>query len=333
MHWSDPGYFPWLWGGLGLGLLLFLVGRQRQGILNRFGDTALVEDLTASLSRPKRLIKEGLLVLALLFLVVSLASPQLPGSTVLVKRKGLDIVIAVDVSMSMLAQDIQPTRLEKAKLELQDLVEKAEGDRIGIVAFAGEAFVQVPLTVDRSAVKLFLKTLDPSLIPTPGTYLENAIHLARDLFVEEETEHKVIVLLTDGEDQGSKPAVAARMAAKQGIKIFPIGIGTTAGEMIPLRGPDGKVEFKRDARGNIVVSKLDEKTLKEIARITGGTYYRSQKGSLEVERIYRDLRGLGEKETAQAWVIEYRPLYQIPLLAAFIVIFLEMTISERRRWT
>jgi len=319
--------------GLVLGVLFLILGRHRRGILARFGDPALVEDLTASLSKPRRFLKEGLLVLALIFLVAALASPQLPGSTVLVKKKGLDIVIAVDVSMSMLAQDIQPTRLEKAKLELQDLVEKAQGDRIGIVAFAGEAFVQVPLTVDRSAVKLFLKTLDPSLIPTPGTSLENAILLARDLFVEEETEYKAIILLTDGEDQGSRPAVAARTAAKQGIKIFPIGIGTPSGEMIPLRGPDGKIEFKRDARGNIVVSKLDEKTLKEIAQITGGAYYRSQKGNLEVERIYRDMRGLGEKETAQAWVIEYRPLYQIPLLAAFMVIFLEMTISERRRWT
>jgi len=331
VSWGEPGFFTWLWIGPLFWFLFFLLGRYRRRLLRRFGDASLVQQMSLSFSPSRRFLKQILLITALLLVVISLAKPQVPGGTVLVKRRGIDIVIAVDVSSSMLAEDILPSRLEKAKLELQELVEKSKGDRIGIVAFSGDAFVQVPLTTDRAAVKLFLKTLDPSIIPTPGTEIGHAIETAMDMFVEEETEHKAILLLTDGEDQGSHPLKASRRAAKAGIKIYAIGIGTSKGEMIPVRRRDGGIEFKKDAKGNIVVSRLDEKTLKNIAKISGGVYYRSRRGNLEVDRIYRDMRGLGRKETGTEWVVEYKPLYQITLALAVFIIFLEMCVPERRR--
>jgi len=161
MHWGEPQNFRWLWLTVAFFMLFFVLERFRRRRLRKFGDAPLVEQLTGSLDRRKRGFKHFFILAAVTLLALSLARPQLPGKTVLVEREGLDMVIAVDVSLSMLADDILPSRLGKAKLELQDLVDRAEGDRIGVLAFAGQAYVQVPLTLDRQAVKLFIKTLSP----------------------------------------------------------------------------------------------------------------------------------------------------------------------------
>lgn len=328
--WAHPENWKWLWAVLAFFIALVWFEMRKRDLVKRFGEQKLVQELSSSLNPGKRRLKQNLLLLALVCLVAALVQPQLPGKAVFVKKTGLDLVIAVDVSQSMLAEDILPNRLEKAKLELQDFVEKAQGDRIGIVAFAGEAYAQLPLTLDRSAAKLFIKSLSPNLIPLPGTALGQAVRVSSELFVDSKDGTKVIVLLTDGEDQDSDPLGAAKAAAKRGIKVYTIGLGTPKGEVIPLRDAGKSVRFKQDLYGKTVVSKLDETTLQTIARETGGAYYRSQKGNFEVDRIYEDIRKLTQQETGSGWVMEQEPLYRYPLLAAILLLLLEWVLSERR---
>lgn len=329
MNFESTELLKWLWLGLGVFGLLALFERRKRRLVRRYADARLIGTMS-SLNPGKRRWKHALIGAAICLTVLALANPRLPGKSVFVQSRGQDIIIAVDVSLSMLAQDILPSRLDKAKLELQDLVDKAKGDRVGIIAFAGEAYPQVPLTTDRSAVKLFLKTLSPNLIPVQGTMIGEAIRRTLRMYPEDGV-GKVMVLLTDGEDQGSDPFGAAKEANKKGVRIYTIGIGTNKGEVIPLRSPAGKVEFKRDLKGKTVVSKLDEQALQKIAAETGGRYYRSRKGNLEIDRIYSDLSNLAEKETGSGWVVDYAPLYQWPLCFAILILCAELAVSERRR--
>ncbi len=331
MSWGAPENLKWLWLAPAVYIAFLWLNQWKRGVLKRYGDLRLMDQMASSLSARRRNSKQLLIAFAVLAVAVALSRPEMPGKNVFVKSTGLDIVIAVDVSQSMLAQDILPSRLEKAKLELQDLVERAKGDRIGVVAFAGEAFVQVPLTVDRSAVKLFLKALSPALIPTPGTNLGEALRASLSLFEDDAGGNKVVVLLTDGEDQGSDPSKAARDAAKKGARIYAIGIGTAKGDVIATRDENGKVGFKKDLKGNTVTTRLDEKSLQEITQIGNGVYYRSRKGNLEIDKIYSDLQGLAGKETGSGWVVEREPLYQTPLLIAIVLFCIEMALSERRK--
>ena len=330
MTWADPSQFKWIWMALGL-LFFFALSELWKGFrLRRYAGSSAALQLVSSLSRPLRVLKALLFLAALALVVVGLARPQSQGKTVMAKSTGIDIVIAVDVSDSMLAQDIPPSRIEKAKLELQDLVETTRGDRIGVVAFAGEAYGQVPLTLDRSSVKLFLRSLSPGMVPEPGTAISKAIRASLSLFDFDQQVGRVVILLTDGEDHEEDPAGIARQAAEAGVRIFTIGIGTSKGEMIPIRGEKGGVQFKKDARGQIVVSKLGEEKLKEIAQITGGQYYPSQRGSLEVEKIYRSIQNLEQKETGSGWIVETDPRYQPYILLAVLLLLLESLLSERK---
>lgn len=297
--------------------------------MQRFGDVVLVQRLIASFDAPKRWIKRILLLLSVLFMIIALAQPHLKTKEITVERKGVDVMIAVDVSRSMLAKDVQPSRLDKAKLELTTLIDRLKQDRIGIVAFAGEAFIQCPLTFDRSAVKLFLATLDPNLIPTPGTMIGAAINVASQAFAEKEKEYKAIVLLTDGEDQGSNPMQAVKKAKDQGVRIFTIGIGTSDGSTIP--GEYAGEGAKKDRQGQIVISKLDEKLLKNIAGETGGNYYRSTSGEIEVESLSSQIQNMSQKGFKKEKIFEYDENYQYFLVIALVLLFIEMILSERKR--
>lgn len=330
MTWADPSQFDRIWIAAGLLFFFALSELWKAYRLRRYAGTSSALQLVSSLSRPMRVLKTLLFLIALVFVIVALARPQAPGRTVMAKSSGIDIVIAVDVSDSMLAQDIPPSRIDKAKLELQDLVEITRGDRIGVVAFAGEAYGQVPLTLDRSSVKLFLKSLSPGMVPEPGTGISKAIRASLSLFNFDEETSRVIILLTDGEDHEQDPAEIARQAAEAGVRIFTIGIGTAKGEMIPIKGERGGVQFKKDASGKIVVSRLGEEKLREIAQITGGQYYASQRGSLEVEKIYRSIRALERKETGSGWIVEPDPRYQPYLLLAILLLLIESLLSERK---
>jgi Ca-activated chloride channel family protein len=272
---------------------------------------------------------------AILFLSLSAAKPQLGTHMEMVKQEGIDVMIAIDVSKSMDALDVKPgpiSRLEKAKQELRSIInpDHLRGDRVGLVPFAGAAFIQCPLTIDYSAARMFLDIIDSDIIPTPGTAIGEAILTAIKGFAKEERKHKVLILLTDGEDHDTDPLGAADEARKEGVRIYTIGIGSIEGEPIPIFNKRSeRVGFKKDDEGNVVVSKLDETTLEKIALATGGRYYHATPSELELDKIIADIDKMEKKEIKGTLLLQYDDRYQWPLALAMMFIIWEVFVSER----
>jgi len=309
-----------------------LAFRWKKKALERFGNLDLIARLSTVTSRRRQVLKVALLLLSLVFFIFALARPQIGTKLEEVKRKGVDILIALDVSLSMKAEDIKPNRLEKAKHELASFIDHLEGDRVGIIAFAGEAFVQCPLTLDYGAAKMFLDILDTDLIPRPGTAIGKAIELAIKTFDQRERKHKVLVIITDGEDTVEDPLKYAEMAEKEGIVIYTVGIGSPQGVPIPLYDRTGKkIGFKKDRKGEVVLTKLDEITLEKIALQTGGKYYRATPSEMELGKIYAQIAKMEKKELAARIFSQYEDRYQYFLALGVLLIFLEMILPERRR--
>ncbi len=309
----------------------WLVFRMKRKALRRFGDLSLMEKLSLSFSPKKQRWKVIFLLLATFFLLFSLARPQLGTKLTLMKREGVDMVIAMDCSLSMMAEDFKPSRLEKAKQEVNGLISRLRGDRVGLVAFAGVAFIQCPLTLDYSAAGMFLDIMDTDLIPQPGTAIGDAIRTSIKAFNEKERKYKVLILLTDGEDHDSNPLEAAEEAAAEGIKIYTIGIGSIQGEPVPIRNQRGQMTgYKKDQEGNVVVSKLDETTLQKIALATGGKYYHATSGEMELEKIYNEISKMEKKELEGKLMTQYEDRYQIFLLLSILFLTAEFFISERK---
>ena len=309
----------------------WFVFRMKKKAKERFGNLALMEKLSLSFNPKKQRWKVVLILLGIFFLLFSLARPQLGTKLALMKREGVDIVIAIDVSFSMMAEDIKPNRLEKAKQEVNGLISRMRGDRVGLVAFAGVPFVQCPLTLDYSAAKLFLDIIDVNLIPQPGTAIGDAIRTSIEAFNQKERKYKVLILLTDGEDHDSDPLGAAEEAAKEGIRIYTIGIGSVQGEPIPLKNNQGLVTgFRKDKEGSVVVSRLDEVTLQKIALTTGGKYYHATSGEMELDKIYDEISKMEKKELEGRLLTQYEDRYQYFLLLSVIFLTIEFLLSERR---
>ncbi len=305
-----------------------LVFRWKRKAMSRFGNLLLLEQLTPTFSRKRSVWKIVLLLAALSFMILALARPQLGTALEEVKRKGVDVIVAIDVSESMNAQDIAPSRLDKARHEVSSLIDKLEGDRIGLIAFAGEAFVQCPLTLDYGAAKIFLDVLGPNLIPTPGTDVAKAIQMAMKSFESTERQHKVLVLITDGEHHGEDVMTVAEEAEREGLVIYTVGIGSAQGVPIPVEQQGG---FKKSNSGDVIVTKLDELTLEKIALQTGGKYYRASSSEAELDRIYDDISGMEKKELASLKFSQFEERFQYVLAIAFVLLLIEMLLSERRK--
>jgi Ca-activated chloride channel family protein len=288
--------------------------------LARMGTEANLAPLLPPSVPGLRFFGETTAVCAVLFAALALMGPQMGASTETVHRTGLDVFFAVDVSRSMDADDLQPTRLKRAVMELEDFLETLEGNRAGLIAFAGDAFIECPLTLDYGAVKLFLDVLDTGLIAVPGTDLGAAIEAARKGFGTGERKGKVLILLTDGEDHGGGAEDAAQAAAAEGVVIYTIGIGSPQGAVIPVRNDRGEiVEYKKDGEGQVVTSRLDEGLLQKVALATGGKYYRSSTGRMELRRILDDILKLEKKDLGSAQITRYESRYQYVLLPAFLL--------------
>ena len=287
----------------------------------------MVERLVLSFSATNRLWKRLLIFAALACMVTALGQPHMRKKETLVERKGIDVIIAVDVSNSMLTRDIAPSRLEKAKLELSGLVDKLKGNRIGIVAFAGEAVIQCPLTLDYNAVKLFLSTVSPNLISFQGTAIGKAIGVATQAFAGKEKDSKVLILLTDGEDHDADTKQHVQRAKAAGVRIFTIGIGTADGGPVP----EGAGKHKKDRQGQVVLSKLNESFLKQVSRETEGVYYRSTRGELETDILARAIGRITQKGFRSDWSVEYQEDYQLFLVLALLLLMAEMYLSERKK--
>ncbi len=302
---------------------------KKEKQIKEFCGEELYPKLIPSINKRRQKLKAFFLIAAIFFLIIALVRPKWGFHWEDVKRVGVDIIVAVDVSKSMLAEDVEPNRLERAKREIYDLCRMLEGDRIGLIAFAGTSFVQCPLTLDYGAFRMFMDYLDPDLIPTPGTAIGDAIRKAVESFSRRERKSKALIIITDGEDHGSKPLEAAKMAKKEGIRIFTIGIGKDSGTPIPAN--DGSGGFLKDKKGNVVLSRLDEKTLQKIALETGGSYVRSVTGDMDLDKIYKsEIKGtMEQKELRSTRKKRWEERFQWFIFIALIFIVLEFFIREK----
>lgn len=333
MRFGDPTAFWWL---LLVPALLLLYGwsfRRRRDALRRFGSDTLMAKLTSATSRARQTVKAMLLLGAFLFLVLALVQPRFGTRLEMVSRRGVDVIVALDTSLSMMAEDMPPNRLMRARLEIESLIDRLEGDRIGLVAFSGQSFVLCPLTLDYGAAKLFLDSIDTGLIPTQGTAIAQAVRTSIEAFGSEEQKYKALVLITDGEDHAGDAVEAAREAAEAGVRIFAVGIGTPEGELIPVRTPDGRTEFLKDRAGNVVKTRLDEVTLVQMARETNGGYVRSQRGVIGLETVYGQIAEMEKRELGSRKLSQYRHRYQWPLAVAVALVIVESLMSDRRKET
>lgn len=317
-------------------LVLLMVGlrradRRRRADLARFASDHVLGDLTAGVSVVRRRVKRAMIVSGVALVLLALAGPEIGHRFEESRRRGIDVLIAVDVSKSMLAGDVVPNRLQRAKLAVADLVGQL-GDRVGLIAFAGTAFLQCPLTLDHRAFDESLAVLAPDLIPQPGSNLASAIRVAEEALATEERNVKLLVLFSDGEDLGGDAVDAAKEAAEQKLRIFTVGVGTPAGELIPVPTEGGGTDFVKDAQGNIVKSRLDEQTLTEVAEVTGGFYVPLGARGEGVEAIRdRALAPIPKEELAARLRQVPQNRYQWPLLLGVVLLLVEPLISDRRR--
>ncbi len=307
-------------------LLAYLYGwRRRNRILNGFVERRALKLLVPTGMPTRRRLQAGLILMGALFLVVAMAGPQYGFQWQTVERRGVDLIVALDCSRSMLAQDIQPTRLDRAKREIIDLLNMLRGDRVGLVAFSGTAFLQCPLTVDYTAFDLFLNVLTPDYLPVGGSDMSAAVQTALGAFETQSPAEKAIILITDGENTGrDDPEKAAREAQKAGVKLFCIGVGSTEG--VPV--PSGKGGFQKGADGQIILTRLDEPLLTRMAVTTGGTYVRSVAGDMDLDRIYQDqIRGAMSDATIESGRKQvWADRYQWPLSLALALLLAALAI-------
>ena len=326
----------WLWALLALPALAFLFfAAERRGAarLEQFVAPRLLPQLGATVNRFRRLLRFALVLLGLALAIAALAKPRYGYTYEEVKRKGLDLIVAVDTSRSMLANDVQPNRLERVKLVAQDLIGELRGDRIGLIAFAGRAFLQAPLTIDYDAAVEALNDLDTNVIPEGGTNISDAITLAVKTFGKSAIGNRALIIFTDGEELAGDAAKVAKQAADAGVRIFTVGVGTPEGSLIPLPGgQSGGTAFVKDPNGQVVKSKLDEARLREIAQTTGGTFLPLGDGPATMRKLYQD--GLAQMQAGEIDTkMSRQPIerYQWPLGGALLALALSLLINERKR--
>ena len=307
--------------------------RKRKRGLELFGNLSLLDRLMPSAGKYKRSIKFFLLLSSLMFLILGLANPQIGTKLEEVKREGVDIMIALDVSNSMKAEDIKPNRLESAKQEIARMLDKLQNDRIGLIVFGGQSYLQLPLTTDYSAARLILSTIDVDIVPDPGTAIGSAIRLAMKSFAEGEKKHKVIILITDGENHEDDAVAAAKDAAAEGVVIHTVGMGSPDGAPIPIYQNNAQVGFMKDNQGNVVITKLDEQALREIAETGKGTFVRATNQQNELDAVFKDIQSMEKKEFGAKVVTDYEDRFQYALVPAAIFLLMEFFISERKnKW-
>ncbi len=314
-------------------LLLFYWAavRLRNKALLQFADLRNIGRLAESASKVKPALKFALLLVVIALLVIGLANPQIGTRLEEVKQEGIDLFIALDVSLSMKAEDIKPNRLEKAKLEIRNLIDRLKGDRIGLVVFAGEAYTQFPLTTDYSAAYLFLDVVDTDVVPVPGTSIGSAIKRAMESFDFNDPTTKVMVIITDGESTEGDAFAAAEDAHRKGVLLYTIGMGSPAGSPIPIYDAAGRqVDFKRDRGGSVVVTKLDEVSLQRVADAGDGAYYRASNTQDELDEIYESINALQKREFGTKQVVDYEDRFQYLLGAAIVMLLIEVLISEKK---
>lgn len=319
-------YFLWLLLLVPVIPAVYAVVRHlRRARIRRFGDESLVKELMPSFSGAKGWTRIILFTLAFFFFVLGLARPQIGAKLSEHETRGAEIMICLDVSNSMLAQDYSPDRLERAKLAISRLVDKLHDDRIGLIVFAGSSFVQLPITTDYVSAKMFLGNVNTGSIPIQGTAIGDAIMTAAKSFSAQSEKSRAIVVITDGENHEDDPVDAARQAAELGIRVYTIGVGSLQGQPIPVNG-----DLLKDKDGNIVVTRLDEGTLRQVAKEGNGAYVHAGNDEFGLNPIIEDLRRLEDEKFNSVVFEEYDEQYMYFFAAALVLLVLEMLVGERK---
>ncbi len=310
-----------------LGFVLFMYGRKRA--IQRIGVQSLVKQLMPHKPKYKHQVKFVLVCLAYICLVMAWANPQLGQKLEKVKRSGVDLIVAIDISKSMLAEDEAPNRLAKAKQFVSRLIDQLRGDRLGIILFAGNAYLQVPLTSDYVAGKSFLKTISTELAPTQGTAIAEAIQLAEKAYEDSKPQFKAMVIISDGENHEPDAIEAAEKAGNEGVRIHTVGVGSTKGSPIPVY-TNGKQDFKRTREGSIVFSKLNDVMMKQVAASANGKYFPLSQMDRTVRAIMDEIASMEQKEYEERVFTDYEDQFQWFLALAIFFLAIEYFITERR---
>lgn len=325
-----------LWGLLLIPLMVFvylLVRNWRKKALSKYAEPHLLQALIPDLTRRKHLLKLLLFASAYLLLVVAIANPQIGSKLEEVKREGVDLMIALDVSNSMRAEDLSPNRLERSKRAIEKLIEQLHNDRIGLIVFAGQAFVQLPITSDYAAAKLFASTISTDIVPVQGTAIGAAINEAITALSKDDSKSKALIIMTDGENHEDDALEAAKKAAERGITVHTIGMGSVKGAPIPLYRNGVKTGFRTDNQGNTVISKLNPSMLQQLAQAGNGTYVRATNAQSGLEAVLGEINEMEKMEYESRIYTDYEDRFQPFLIGALILLIIEFFISSRRsKW-
>ncbi len=330
MRFANP-QFGWLLFGILLpaALILWDVQRRRSMLRRMAGDT-LLPRLTPVLGVHTRILRGILFLLFYLCMVIALMQPRFGSKMQKVEREGVDIIVALDISRSMQAEDMKPNRFRRATHEIAKFIDLLGGDRIGLVVFAGESFVQCPLTLDYSAAHMFLEAVTPEWVQVQGTAIGDAITTAKDAFVDEQKKHKVLVVISDGENHQGEALDAARAAAREGVRIYTVGVGSTKGAPIPLQKRGGNVVYKKDDRGNVVMTRLNPAMLERIAGAGNGKYFHAGV-KLHMTHIYDEVMKMEKKRFNESRMQMYKQQYHIFVLCALFFLCMSICIPTITR--
>lgn len=322
-----------LWGLLIIPLLfmIFWVSRRlRANALKKFGNPELLNHLMPDLSLARPVVKFVLLSIALIAIIFALARPQFGSRLQEIKRQGLEIVIALDVSNSMMAEDIQPNRLERAKQAISKLVDRLTNDKIGLIVFAGDAYTQVPITMDYVSTKMFLSTITCDIVPKQGTAIGSAIDLGMKSFSPDTESSRVMIIITDGENHEGDAIAIAKQARERGITIHTIGLGLPDGAPIPVNSGSGAKSYLKDQDGNTVISKLNETMLNQVAAAAGGMYIRSTNTRLGLNVLFDEIDKMEKQELEARIYSEYEERFQYLVGLALMILLIDLFILERK---
>ena len=315
---------------LPVGALLFVINEfRRRKALKKLGESVLIGRLIPEMSGARPVVKFIFLLTGISASILMLARPQFGSKLEEVKKQGVEVIIALDVSNSMLAEDIQPDRLTRAKQAISRLVDNLENDKIGLIVFAGDAYTQIPVTTDYISAKMFLSTINPEMVPKQGTAIGAAISLGSKSFSPGEGKSKAMIIITDGENHEDDPLIEAEAASKAGIVIHTIGIGSAEGVPVPVTA-GGRRDYLKDKDGSTVITKLDEEILKKIALSTGGNYIRANNFNIGLDAIFNDIRKMKKDELESTMYTEYNDQFQIFAAMALFFFILEFIIMERK---
>ena len=308
-------------------LVLFLVWRKKA--LNRFGEFHLIHRLIPEFSTGRLIFKFVLLMIALAFLVLALADPQTGSKMEKYQRKGIDVMIALDVSNSMLAEDIRPSRLERAKQSISKLIDRLDGDRIGIIVFAGKAYNQLPITTDYGAAKMFLSAINTNIVPVQGTAIADAIDMATGAFGQS-THNKAIIVISDGEDHQGDVLEKTEVAAKKGIVFYTVGMGMPEGGPIPIYNGDTRTGYKKDRDGSTIITRLDESLLQRIASVGKGMYVRANNSEEGWQKVFDDLNKIEKSELESRQFSDYEDRFQYFIGFCLLFLIFELFVFDKK---